>query len=134
DLRSEVGSRSRSRYLPNVRSQRTLLSQTRQFPTFQVVTSVKKYRQICLSWTGLNGTITVTEPLDVKLKELLDQSLPFFIQCYIRKSFSRPPVPIRRIPFIAFLAVQIRVNPRSIGGIDILGYGVRHVPVALAVI
>ena len=58
---------------------------------------------------------------------------PFRFQRFPAHGLARPVVPIGCIALIAFLAMQVGVNPRSLDAFVLLGGLVRPLPVALAI-
>jgi hypothetical protein len=58
---------------------------------------------------------------------------PFRIERLFANGFASAMIPVRRVVLIAFLAVQICVNPRAILAFVLLGGFVRSFPVALGI-
>lgn len=58
---------------------------------------------------------------------------PFHIERFSAHRLPRPTVPVRRVALIAFLAVQVGMNPRTFRAFVLLSRFVRPIPVALAV-
>src|SRR5262245_21048225 len=68
------------------------------------------------------------------LKQALDQVAPFFVERLARReSFAGLAVPITRVRFVAFLAVQIGVEAGGRLRRDVLNDLVRGVPIAALV-
>src|SRR5262245_22717529 len=63
------------------------------------------------------------------LKHAVDEGAPIFIERLVRREgFSRLPVPVTRVRFVAFLAMQIGMNAGSRFCLDVLNDLVRGVP------
>src|SRR5262249_37971679 len=66
-------------------------------------------------------------------QQRLHNTQPFPLERLTTNRFSRAPIPVCRIPLIAFLAMQIRVHPRALSPFVSLRRFVRPCPVAFAI-
>ena len=58
---------------------------------------------------------------------------PFRIQCITANGLTSPSIPVSGIALIAFLAMQVGVNPRSVHAFVLLSRFVRSRPIAFAI-
>jgi hypothetical protein len=58
---------------------------------------------------------------------------PFSIEWFSANWLARPTVPVRRVALIAFIAVQVGVNPRTVTTFVLLSGFVRSRPIALGI-
>lgn len=66
-------------------------------------------------------------------QQILHDAEPFRIQRFSAHKFPCASVPVRSIALIAFFAMQISVNPRSVPSFVLLGGFVRLLPIALSI-
>jgi len=71
--------------------------------------------------------------LEPPCQQRCNNAEPFRVERLPAPGLARPAVPIRRVALIAFLAVQVRVNPRAIRPLVLLRGFVSTFPVTLCV-
>src|SRR5215471_17457204 len=105
-------------------------------------TSARRLSPICLTAVSTSSSEVAADsshslcrrtPLD-PAQQFLRDLLPFLFERQRRYGLAGAAIPIRGVPRIAFLPVQVRVNPRGFGVVDILRNFVRRVPVALRIV
>src|SRR5262245_39113043 len=67
-------------------------------------------------------------------QELFDDRFPLFFERGLRDGATGAAIPVRRVPEVAFLAVEIGVNPGAGFSVDVLRDAMRRVPVATRVV
>jgi hypothetical protein len=66
------------------------------------------------------------------VQDVAENAEPFPVERLPAYGLTRPAIPVGSVALIAFLAVEIRVNPRSLDAFVLLRGVVRLFPVALA--
>src|SRR5215469_711172 len=66
-------------------------------------------------------------------KQLADDGKPLRFQCLTASGFSSPTIPIRSVALVAFLAMEVGVDPGTFDAFVLLGRLVCPGPVALSV-
>lgn len=66
-------------------------------------------------------------------KQTFDNAEPFPVERLPAHGFTSPTIPVSGVALVALLAVEIRVNPRSLDAFVLLGGFVRSRPISLGI-